>query len=392
MTPRVALVYDRVNTPYGGAEQVITALHEIFPQAPLYTSVYHPRAQWAKDLTVKTSFLQKIPFAKRWHRYFVGLMPLAFESFDFSDYDIIISVTSAEAKGVLTKPNQLHLCYLLTPTRYLYSHRAHYEKTHWPFKWPIIGWISRQIFAYLNWWDQIAVHRPDVMIPISELVKDRAEKHYQRSIEQPIYPPLDLSQFQLEEDLVQYRPYYLPDDYYLIISRLVSYKRLELVIQACQQLGQPLVIIGEGPQASALEKIAGPQTYFLGSVSQKQKQAVMSQARALLMPGLEDFGITALEAVATGLPIVLHQKTGAAELIRQIEQETGQNLTVYLQKISLTAVKEAINQVPKRIEPRADELGKVRQSMQQYAITGFKKRFQQAVFTFYQKLKNKGLK
>ncbi len=390
MAPRVAIVYDRVNTPYGGAEQVIEALHQLYPEAPLFTSVYHPRARWAQDLKIKTSFLQKMPFAKRWHRYFVGLMPLAFESLDLSHYEIVISVTSAEGKGVLTKPNQLHLCYLLTPTRYLYSHRAHYEKTHWPFKWPLIGWLSRKIFDYLHWWDQVAAQRPDVIIPISELVKTRAEKHYQRTIEEPIYPPLDLAQFEVDEDLVQYRPYYLPDSYYLVISRLVPYKRLELVIQACQQLEQPLVIIGEGPHATALEKIGGSETYFLGSVSQKQKQAVMSQAKALLMPGVEDFGITALEAVAAGLPLVLHQKTGAAELLRQIEQETGLSLTVYLDKISLTALKEAIAQVPDRIDPQAEELGKVRQSMQQYAITGFKKRFEQAVFTFYQKLNNKG--
>ena len=142
--PKVALVYDRVNTPFGGAENVLLALHQIYPEAPLYTSVYDPKtAPWAKVFSVRPSFLQKIPFAKRFHRLFAVLMPLAFESFDLVEFDIVISITSAEAKGVLTKPNQLHICYLLTPTRYLWSHAKEYEQHR------LTGWLRKLVFSYL---------------------------------------------------------------------------------------------------------------------------------------------------------------------------------------------------------------------------------------------------
>ena len=200
MSPRIALVYDRVNTPYGGAEKVLLALHQAFPQAPLFTSVFHPRAVWAKIFKIKTSFLQKVPFANQLHRFFVPLMPLAFESLDLSMYDIIISVTSAEAKGIITRPNQLHVCYMLTPTRYLYSHRAHYEQTHWPFKIPLLNFFSRKLFDYLTWWDQVAAQRPDVIIPISGLVKKRIEKYYQRAVSDVIYPPVDLNEQKTKKD------------------------------------------------------------------------------------------------------------------------------------------------------------------------------------------------
>src|SRR5258708_2622600 len=167
-SPKVALVYDRVNTHYGGAENVLLALHQIYPSAPLYTSVYNPQtATWAKVFDVRTSFLQKFPFAKKFHRLYVALMPLAFESFDLSEFDIVISISSAEAKGVLTKPNQLHVCYLLTPTRYLWSHAEEYQKD-----W-LTGPIRALIFNYLRWWDQSAALRPDIFIPISQLVAER---------------------------------------------------------------------------------------------------------------------------------------------------------------------------------------------------------------------------
>lgn len=389
MTPSVALVYDRVNTPYGGAEQVITALHEIFPEAPLFTSVYHSRAKWAQKFDVKTTFLQKLPLANKLHRFFVPLMPLAFESLDLSAYDIIISITSAEAKGVITKPNQLHLCYLLTPTRYLYSHRSLYEKTHWPFKIPLIGWLSRKIFDYLTWWDQVAAQRPDVIIPISHLIQERTEKHYQRQTAQVIYPPLDLkaiSQANQEKELAAYRPYYLPSKYHLVISRLVSYKRLDLAIQACQQLNQALVVIGAGPQQTELEKMAGDKIYFLGQVSPLQKQAIINQAQSLLMPGLEDFGITALEAVVNNLPVILHHKSGAAEILQQLESAGSPANALYLKKLSLPAMVAALQNLP----PRVVQPGLPQTNLQQYAINSFKKRFEKTVFKFWHEVGQTG--
>lgn len=373
MKPKVALVYDRVNTPYGGAELVLQALHQAFPEAPLFTSVYHSRAKWAQDFEIKTSFLQKLPFASKLHRYFVMLMPLAFEALDLSEFNIVISVTSAEAKGVLTKPNQLHISYILTPTRYLYSHRNHYEQTHWPLKWPIIGWISRRFFDYLTWWDRVAAYRPDKIITISQLVAERVKKHYQRQTDEIIYPPVDVNSLQPQEDLDQYQPYYLPDEYFVVISRLIPYKRIDLAIQACQRANKNLVIIGTGPQQAELEKLAGDDVFFLGNVSATQKQAILSKATALLMPGVEDFGITALEATMMNKPVVLHQNSGVSELL-------DKNVAHFLTKNSLTELTDII----KNFNPAKYKFTQTKKKLAEYAITDFAKRFKQTVFDFWQ--------
>jgi glycosyltransferase involved in cell wall biosynthesis len=221
----VALVYDRVNTPHGGAEKVLLALHALFPNAPLYTSVYNSKtASWANVFDVRPSWLSRLPFAHH-HRLLLPLMPLAFESFDLSAYDLIISITSAEAKGIITQPHQLHLSYLLTPTRYLYSHQHEYLTTDSHLSAPGTKWLAHQLLKYIKWWDQAAAARPDVIIPISELVAKRTRHYYNRSTVSPIYPPLETL------PLTTQRPTLLPptfDQYLLIVSRLVSYKRLDV--------------------------------------------------------------------------------------------------------------------------------------------------------------------
>ena len=379
MKPKVALVYDRVNTAYGGAEKVLLALHRAFPQAPLYTSVYHPRAKWASVFEIKTSFLQKIPFANRFHRFLVSLMPIAFEAFDFSNYDIIISITSAEAKGIITQPHQLHLCYLLTPTRYLYSHRAHYEQTHWPFKIPVLSFASRKIFDYLTWWDKVAAQRPDVIIPISNLVKNRAEEHYQRQIENSLYPPFDPQELTRAEDTESFTPYYLPKEYLLVISRLVPYKRIDLAIKACQRLNKGLVIIGEGPAEVQLKKISGSNIHFLGNVTTTQRQAIISKSQAILMPGLEDFGITAIEALLSNKPIILHAKSGASELIK------GEPGAILLKQLSVGELVTAI----KKLSNLKLESGSLKKKLSKYAINDFAALFKSTAVKFYSKKRGK---
>lgn len=377
--PRIALVYDRANTPFGGAEQVLLALHQAFPKAPLFTSVYHPRATWARNFKIKTSFLQKIPFAKNFHRYFVPLMPLAFESLDLSEYEIIISVTSAEAKGIITRPEQLHICYLLTPTRYLYSHRAHYEQTHWPFKVPIIRFFSQKLFDYITWWDQVAAHRPDVMIPISQLVKTRAEKYYKRELKAPIYPPFNPTELTSDSEEYSLKPFYLPDEYFLIISRLVPYKRIDLAIRAAQKLNKNLVIIGSGPDFNRLQKIASEKIFFLGQVSLIQKKSILSQAKAVLMPGLEDFGITAIEALLSQKQIILHQNSGAAELIKK------QPGVILLKKLSISDLTTALKKVDSTSRITKRELKKLHKKLMKYAINNFVAVFKKTAPLLYNK-------
>jgi glycosyltransferase involved in cell wall biosynthesis len=307
---KVALVYDRVNTKFGGAENVLLALHELFPKAPLYTFVYDSKkAVWAKSFKVIPSFVNKIPFANKLHRYLAWLAPLAFESFDLSGFDLVISITSAEAKGVITNASQTHICYLLTPPRYLYQDKnLELESKIW-LKWPVIKQLANLLIKYLTWWDQAAIHRPDFIIPISNKVKARVKKFYNLNTEPVIYPPIN------SDVKILHPTSYIPNSYYLIISRLVPYKRLDLAIKAFNQLSKKLIIIGEGPQFSKLTKMANKNIQFLGSVNQEKLNQLLANCTALVMPQIEDFGIAALEANAHLKPVIIHKSSGACELI-----------------------------------------------------------------------------
>jgi glycosyltransferase involved in cell wall biosynthesis len=368
-SPKVALVYDRVNTPFGGAENVLLAVHEVFPTAPLYTSVYDSqKAQWAKSFRVIPSFLQKIPFAARFHRLLVGLMPFAFESLDLSAFDIVISITSAEAKGVLTSPHQLHICYLLTPTRYLWSHQEEYE-SDW-----LTGWLRKDIFAYLRWWDKAASLRPDVLIPISELVAQRCRQFYQREPEKVIYPPV-----QPHRVTTYALPASTPSDFYLIVARLVPYKRIDLAIQACQKMGRNLVVIGNGPDLDRLQSLAElPNTtaevQFLQAVQHDQVGAYYSHCRAFLAPAEEDFGITVLEAQLAGKPVVVFAKSGGAETVK--EGETG----IHFTEPSVAGLVEAMH----FLESRQWDAPLITQNAQKYVQAHFQKQFLDTIKELWQ--------
>src|SRR3972149_11167425 len=212
---KTALVYDRVNK-WGGAGRDLLALHELFPDAPLYTSVYNPKAAlWAKVFPkVVPSFLNTIPFAKDKHEHFAYLMPLAFESLDFSQYDLVISVTSEAAKGIITKPKTLHVCYCLTPTRYLWSHHELY------FKDPVFKAIAKPSIRYLKVWDKVAAHRPDIIVAQSKVVQERIKRCYKRS-SKIIYPPVNVEFFSRDLEVKK-------DKFFLLVSRLVAYKRVDL--------------------------------------------------------------------------------------------------------------------------------------------------------------------
>lgn len=332
---KIALVYDRVNTPYGGAENVLLALHQLYPEAPLFTSVYDPQqAPWANVFNVKTTFLQKIPGAKSHHRWLAPLMPLAFESLDLSEYDVILSVTSAEAKGVITRADQLHICYLLTPPRYLYSHKHSTVNSRFLTKiWPI-RWFVQKLLQYLKWWDQVAIHRPDSIIPISQRVAKRVNKYYGIQLKKVIYPPVEVAQTTKNEKRKT-------KNYFLIVSRLVYYKRIDLAITACLKLNQTLIIVGSGPELSHLKEIIPLKKkdliIFEQNVTPKKLHTLYNECRAVLMPGIEDFGIVGLEANAHGKPALVNAKSGVAELILHkkhglhIEKTTVKSLVGMLQ-------------------------------------------------------------
>lgn len=355
--PTIALVYDKVNTTYGGAEWVLLALHQAFPNAPLYTTLYDQRsATWAKPFRVLTSFLQKLPTKN--HKLLVWLFPLAFESLDLSSYDVIISITSGEAKGVITKPSQIHISYILTPPRYLYTHKEKYLQGTRVLSLPGISFFTKLAIRYLTWWDRVAVYRPDTLIAISKRIQKRITTVYKRNSDL-IYPPLPIP-----NDVKDISPIASRAPFLLSLSRLVQYKRIDLSLKAALNTKKTLVIAGEGEEKQNLIKLAGSQAQirttekladfirthtsseglvlFVGHVSNTERLQLLASASALLMPGLEDFGITALEAAYLGTPSIIHKESGVAEVLSHkkatlhIPAETTSAVTAALKQLSNT--------------------------------------------------------
>ncbi len=335
------MVYDRVNK-WGGAERILLALHKIYPDAPLFTSVYDPkRAPWAKVFPkVYTSFLQKLPFAKNHHEAYFFLMPLAFESLNFENYDLVISVTSEAAKGIITQPKTLHVCYCLSSTRYLWqSYNEYFENSFWRF-------ITRVLVAKLRIWDQIAAQRPDYFLAISQNVSQRIKKYYQRNAE-VIYPPVS---FRVEPSFVQ--PASGVSDarfpaYFLIVSRLVPYKRVALAIRAFNKLGLSLKIIGKGVEEQRLRSLAKPNIEFLGqNLTDDELLSYYQNCRALIFPGEEDFGLVPVEAQLCGKPVIAFKSGGCLESV--VDGRTGKFFYPQTEEALAKAVKSFREQDYKR--------------------------------------------
>lgn len=303
---RIAFVHDYLNQ-YGGAERVLETLCELFPEAPIYTLIYDEKMTGGvfKNREIHTSFLQKIPFAVSHHRFFPMLMPLAIEQFDLSYFDIVFSISSSFAKGVITKPKTRHIDYCSTPTRFLWddSHR-YLEELKYP--WPIKK-LTPLFLTYLRIWDKEASLRVDKFIAISEFIKRRIKKYYGLESE-IINPPVDANKYRISKE---------QDDYFLMVGRLVPYKRFDLAVRAFSAMGLPLKIVGDGPEKKRLRKLAGPNAdiEFLGLVSDYKMPEIYSRAQAVIFPQEEDFGIVPLEAMASGRPVIAYRGGGALETI-----------------------------------------------------------------------------
>lgn len=316
---KVALVYDRVNK-WGGAERVLLALHEIWPEAPLYTAVYdQERASWAKVFDIRASFLNYLPFASSHHELYPWLTPLAFETFNFDEFDAVISVTSAEAKNIITKPHTLHICYCLTPTRYLWSGYKDYLENPGLGKW---GEAGRTVLKYLaptlRRWDLVAASRPDYYLAISEHVKKRIEKYYQKRVEKIIYPPVDIEKFKtrIKPDSRLSGNDKFGKDYFLVVSRLVGYKRVDLIIDAFNKLNWPLIIIGDGLARKELQSRAGKNIQFItDNLTESELVSYYEKCRAIVIAAEEDFGLTSVEALASGIPVIAYKQSGASEAV-----------------------------------------------------------------------------
>jgi len=380
---KVAFVYDRVNK-WGGAERVLLGLHELFPDAPLYTAVYHPQmAPWAKEFKVIPSFLNKFPLAKSRHEAYPHLMPLAFESFDFSGYDVVLSITSEAAKGIITKPETLHLCYCLTPTRYLWSGYQEY------FQNKAFRFLTKPIVLYLRSWDKIAAQRPDVYLTISENVKKRINKYYSRNSE-VIYPPVDLKKFQiLPQSGIPLRgtnskfqtnsKFKIQNSkFFLVVSRLdFGYKKVDLAIEAFNQLGLPLKIIGTGTQMRNLKRKAKKNIEFLGQLTDKELLGYYGRCQAVIFPQEEDFGLVPLEAQACGKPVIAYRGGGALETVR--EGPTG---VFFSPQTAEALVKTVANFRPEKFDP--DDC---RRNTKRFSQERFKKKIKRLIEKEWKKTK-----
>lgn len=295
---KIALVHDYL-VQYGGAERVLEAFTELFPEASIYTLLYDESAMHGifRGKRIYTSFLQKIPGALKNHRVFPLLMPFAIEQFDFSKYDVVLSDSSSYAKGILTRPETIHICYLHTPTRYAWDDCQKYAQD---FGLPsFVKKVVPFFISPLRLWDRVAADRPDFIIANSEFVRRRIQKYYQRDAT-VIHPPVDVSRFFIAKDEDR-------KDYFLMVGRLIAYKRHDIAIEACNRLKIPLKIIGRGPEMERLRELAGPTIEFLGRVPDEDLPRYYAQCRGFIFPQEEDFGIVAIEAVASGRPIIAYR-------------------------------------------------------------------------------------
>ncbi len=321
--PRVAIVhYWLVGS--GGGENVVKAMLELFPQADVFTLVERPA--FSRTIVprerLRTSYLQRIPGAARFYRALLPLMPTALENFDLRGYDLIISSESGPAKGILPPLGAVHICYCHSPMRYIWDQYHEYKAS--------MGWVQRLVLSLcitrLRLWDQASSTRVDQFVANSRYVASRISRYYRRDA-RVIYPPVDVDDFSISEAI---------GDYYLITGRHVSYKRIDLAIEACNALGRRLIITGDGPETSRLRSIAGSTISFVGRCSFDELKRYYAEASAFLMPGEEDFGIAPVEAMASGRPVIAFASGGATETV--IDYKTG----IFFREQSVESLKDGI--------------------------------------------------
>jgi glycosyltransferase involved in cell wall biosynthesis len=333
---RVAIVHDYLNQ-MGGAERVLEVLHELFPDAPVYTSIYWPQAMSPaiRRMDVRVSFMQRLPFVLRHHQPFLPLYPLAFEQFNLSGYDLVLSMSSAWSKGVITRPETFHVNYCLTPMRFAWSYYDYIAREELS---GVALLVLPLVISYLRLWDVVSAQRVDRFIAISHTVARRIEKYYRRR-PAVIYPPVNTAHFSPSDGY---------DDYFLVVGRLIPYKRTDLAVRACTRLRLPLKVIGDGRDRQKLQRMAGPTVEFLGRLSDEETRRYLARCRALIFPGEEDFGITPVEAMASGRPVIAFAGGGALETV--VEGVTGCFFTEPTVD-SLAAVLAGFD--PARFDPRA---------------------------------------
>lgn len=343
---KVALVHDWLNGMRGG-EKILEVVAEIFPDADLYTLLYEPQkvSPIINRLNVKTSFIQYLPMSKRYYRYYLPIFPFAIERFNLKGYDLVISISHCVAKSV--KTDALHICYCLTPMRYVWGFSKEYFNSLYFFIKPILNWLRS--------WDRRTSVRPRYYFSISQNVANRIKKYYNReSI--VIHPPVDTKFFIPQE---------IDEDYYLIVSALVPYKRIDIAIDAFNRLGLPLRIIGSGTEYKRLKNRARSNIKFLGWQPDDVVRDSYARCKALIFPGIEDFGITILEAQSCGRPVIAYRGGGALETVNP-----GIPTGIFFDKQTPGSLIDAVRQFQKMHFDKH----RIRQNVLRYDRTLFKER------------------
>ncbi len=357
---KLAFVHDFL-VQNGGAERVLRALHVLWPEAPIYTIVHDPKRIHPDFQTkdIRPSFLQKIPFGVRRYQWFLPWMPQAIERHNLMEYDVVLSSSSAFAKGVITGPRTLHICYCHTPTRYLWTDTHTYIRELAYNR--VVKHIVPFLLTNLRLWDQMTAHRVDHFIANSRNVQERIKKYYRRE-STVVHPPIDITRFAVAEH---------PENYYLIGGRLVSYKRYDLAVQAFSKMGIPLVVFGEGSEYARLRAMAKSNVRFTGKVSDDELARLYRNAIAFVHPQEEDLGLTALEAMASGRPVIAYAKGGALETV--IPGVTGK----FFEEQTWESLADAVL----HFDPSQYDAQKIRAHAEQFDV----KKFQERVKSFVER-------
>lgn len=353
-------------TNYGGAESVISAFHDLYPNAPIYTTMYKPGAmrELGQLKNVKSSWLDAVPFAK--HQWMISFMPLVVERMNLDEFDVVLSSCHSVSKGIITKPSTLHISYCHTPMRYAWeSWDFETRLKHFP---KFLHSTMRRQIEKMRVWDACAAQRVDVYIANSSHIKSKIKEHYKRD-STVIYPPVRTERFEVAEDPTA--------DYYLATGRLIPYKKFDLLIETFNQLKFPLKIAGTGPDLDKLKKMAGPTVELLGYVSDTKLKELYANCKGFLFPQQEDAGIVPLEAMASGRPVIAYSQGGSRDTM--MEGITG----ILFNEQSVDALSEAIGKFEKvKFNPK-----QIRRHAEQFDIDVFKQKIADFVEEEWQKFR-----
>ena len=356
--PTVAFIHDWLITR-GGAERTLEAALELYPEAPIYTLIYRPdqfRHSVISSRDIRTSFLDRWPGAGRYYRSLLPFMPLAVEQLETGGHDVLVSCSHAVAHGILPGPGQLHINYVLIPVRYAWHLYHVYLREAGLVRGPRSA-IARLVLHYIRMWDILAAQRVDHFAAISEWSAANVWRVYRRKAE-VIYPPVDIDGFEPSERR---------QDFYITVSRLVPYKRVDIIVRAFSRLGLPLVVVGDGPERRRLERLATANVRMMGTQSQDSLRRLLGEAKAYVYAAVEDFGIAPIEAQAAGCPVIAYQAGAIPETVR--DGETG----ILFSEQSPEALAEAVVEFEnsgRRFNP-----SELRTSAERFSRTRFQREF-----------------